>query len=118
MQGGQEVKHENTRTREPEGKTQFQPFFQDRASESRKTAPNENLNNEKIGGQMEHCFFLTKRQVAFCEGVSLRTVCDKQNKEGKKLVTAEPPKLLASPIYMQSHNHNNYDGFHLKMFQY
>ena len=63
-------------------------------------------------------FFLTKRQGAFCEGVSLRTVCDKQNKECKKLVTAQPPKLLASPIYMQSHNHNNYDGFHLKMFQY
>ena len=63
-------------------------------------------------------FFLTKRQGAFCEGVSLRTVCDKQNKEGKKLVTSEPPKLLASPIYMQSHNHNNYDGFHLRMFQY
>ena len=63
-------------------------------------------------------FFLTKRQGAFCEGVSLRTVCDKQNKECKKLVTAQPPKLLASPIYMQSHNHNNYDGFHLKMFQH
>ena len=120
MQGGQEVKHENTRTRETEN---LRAKHSSNLSSKTGRPSREKRRQMKIWIMRRSevkwniAFFLTKRQGAFCEGVSLRTVCDKQNKEGKKLVTAEPPKLLASPIYMQSHNHNNYDGFHLKMFQ-
>ena len=45
-------------------------------------------------------------------------VIDKIKRAKSWLLLAEPPKLLASPFYMQSHNHNNHDGFHLKMFQH
>ena len=114
MQRGQEVKHENTRS----GKTPSSNLSSETGRpswEKRRQMEIWIMRRSKVQWNM---LFLTKRQDAFCKEVSLRTVCDRQNKEGKKLVTAEPPKLLASPFYMQSHNHNNHDGFHFKMFQH